>query len=71
MFTPLKGERQLVQACWDLSEPQTQEREVGSLLSAMDELGVKRGTLVTWLDETSPDSRIEVVPAWKWFLTED
>ena len=70
VLTPPRGQRRLIQACWDLSEPRTRQREVSSLLLAMDEIGVKRGTIVTWLDETSPDSRIEVVPAWRWLLTD-
>jgi predicted AAA+ superfamily ATPase len=36
----------------------------------MHELGLNRGTIVTWLEEGSVD-RIEIVPAWKWLLTRD
>ncbi len=35
--------RQLIQVCWDLEHFHTQEREVHSLLSAMNELEVNRG----------------------------
>ena len=64
------SERRLIQVCWDIHDPDTQKREVRALLSAMDELGVRRGTIVTWLDEDVSDKRIEIVPAWKWLLTE-
>ena len=65
-----KNKHRLVQVCWDIHDPDTQKREVGALLSAMDELGLKRGTIVTWLDEDVSDKRLEIVPAWKWLLTE-
>jgi len=55
---------------WDIHDPDTQKREVRALLSAMDELGVRRGTIITWLDEDVSDKRLEIVPAWKWLLTE-
>jgi predicted AAA+ superfamily ATPase len=61
--------RQLIQVCWTIRDPRTREREVGALLSGMEELGLKRGTLITWLDEESPDDRIDVVPAWRWLLS--
>ena len=35
--------RQLIQVCWDLEHSHTQEREVHSLLSTMNELEVNRG----------------------------
>jgi predicted AAA+ superfamily ATPase len=62
------GERQLIQVCWDLDQPQTRQREVAALLSAMDELQVPRGTLVTWLDAEASDERLSIVPAWQWLL---
>jgi len=65
-----RGEYRLIQVCWDIHDPDTQKREVGALLSAMDELGLKRGTIVTWLDEDLSDKRLEIVPAWKWLLAE-
>ena len=62
------GERHLIQVCWDLDQPQTRQREVAALLSAMDELQVQRGTIVTWLDADTPDDRLTIVPAWQWLL---
>lgn len=61
-------EHRLIQVCWGLANPPTRQREVTTLLSAMDELQVQRGTIVTWLDEDTSDDRIAIVPAWRWLL---
>jgi predicted AAA+ superfamily ATPase len=63
-----EDEARLVQVCWDIGDPQTRKREVQGLLQAMQEVGSKRGTIVTWLDEETPAEGIDVVPAWKWLL---
>jgi len=65
-----RSERRLVQVCWDIHDPVTQKREVNALLSAMQELGLSQGTIVTWLDEDVSDKRLDIVPAWKWLLAE-
>lgn len=65
-----KSERQLIQVCWEMSDPATQKREVNALLSAMNELGISRSTIVTWLDEDYSDRRIDIIPSWKWLLAE-
>ena len=62
-------ERQLIQVCWDISDPETKKREVAALLDAMKELGLRKGKIVTWLDEDLSDERIEILPAWKWLLS--
>lgn len=67
MLSGPKGERALLQVCWSLEDPDTREREA-SLLTAMKELKIRRGTIVTWMDEESTRDRIEVVPAWKWLV---
>src|SRR6266446_5630296 len=61
-------ERHLIQVCWALDQPQTRQREVAALLSAMDELQVPRGSIVTWLDADTSDDRLTIVPAWQWLL---
>jgi len=68
LFTKNKPGVRLIQVCWDINDPVTQKREVRTLLSGMQELGLNRGTIVTWLDEDMPDERIDIVPAWKWML---
>ncbi|RPI75723.1 MAG: ATP-binding protein, partial [Desulfobacteraceae bacterium] len=60
----------LIQVCWDLSAPKTRQRELQSLRKAMDELNLKSGTIISWMDEESPQDGIEIIPAWKWLLKE-
>jgi len=36
----------------------------------MKELGLSKGTIVTWLDEDVSDQRIDILPVWKWLLTD-
>ncbi|MCD4722088.1 MAG: ATP-binding protein [Desulfobacula sp.] len=59
---------ELIQVCWTMSDIKTFDREVKGLVSAMDELSVSSGTIVTWDDETVIDNTIKVVPVWKWLL---
>lgn len=65
-----KSKYQLIQVCWDMHDPVARKREARALLSAMGELGLNKGTIVTWLDEDMSDERLEIVPAWKWLLSE-
>jgi predicted AAA+ superfamily ATPase len=61
----------LFQACVSLREPETREREVGALQRAMEELGLKRARIITLYERKeikTPAGRIEVLPAWEWFL---
>jgi uncharacterized protein len=64
----ISGDVKLIQVCWGMSDNNTYEREIRGLKSAMDELSVPCGTIVTWDDEASPENGIEVVPVWKWLL---
>ena len=59
----------LIQACWDMTEQNTFNRELRGLQSAMQELAIDSGTIVTWDDETELAGNISVVPVWKWLLT--
>ena len=52
----------------NISQPETKQRELRSLQEAMEQLDLKRGTILTWLDEGSEDG-IEILPVWKWLLT--
>lgn len=65
----ISGETQLIQVCWEMSDKKTFARELHGLKSAMDELSLQTGTIVTWDDETVIDKRIKVIPVWKWLLT--
>jgi len=60
--------RRLIQVCWNMSDAETKRRELSALSKAMEELGVKHGTIVTWMDEGHEGEGIEIVPAWKWLV---
>ena len=65
----ITGTANLIQVCWDISNIRTFEREVRGLKSAMAELGMDSGTIVTWDDNSALDGEsINVVPVWKWLL---
>jgi len=65
----ISGEKKLIQISWNMSDKKTFSRELRGLKSAMNELSITSGTIVTWDDETSLDDNIGVVPAWKWLLS--
>ena len=65
------GSRALVQVCESLADPGTRKREVKGLRTAMTELRLRTGTIVTRdEEETVPvdGGAIEVVPAWRFLL---
>ncbi|MEI8138527.1 MAG: ATP-binding protein [bacterium] len=61
-----QDEAQLIQVCWSLRDEQTLAREVSSLKSAMNELKVTKGLIVTWMEEANPCAEITAIPFWKW-----
>lgn len=65
----ISGETQLIQVCWEMSDKKTFARELHGLKSAMDELSLQTGTIVTWDDETVIENKIKIIPIWKWLLT--
>ncbi len=68
---------QLIQVCFDVSDPKTKDREVRALINAGAETGCKNLLVLTydyealekheWFDNTAD---IRFVPAWKWLLDE-
>ena len=62
---PLTGEIKLIQVCWQMGDKKTFDREYRGLQSAMEELSVPSGTIVTWDDEARLDNYISAVPVWK------
>jgi len=65
----ISGAARLIQTCWEMSDKKTFERELLGLKSAMNEISLPTGSIVTWDDETVIDKRIKVIPIWKWLLT--
>ncbi len=58
----------LIQACWDMADQNTFNRELRGLQSSMKELSINSATIVTWDDEADLDGNISVIPVWKWLL---
>jgi len=73
-FLVIDGEqKQLIQVCETISDPDTRAREFAALLTAMQELGLDSAILLTAFEESTivqDHLRIEVIPAWKWMLSE-
>jgi len=64
---------QLIQVCWDISDPKTKGRELKSLLNASDEL--KCGNLLVITEDYEGEERakgrkVTFIPLWKWLLTD-
>jgi len=63
--------KKLIQVCWTLEDKKTKERELRSLMAAMDELKLKDGFILTYNEEDEIKMNkkiINVVPCWKWLL---
>lgn len=63
--------RELIQVCWDINNEKTKQRELRSLLKAMDEFDITEAVVIT--DEAGPTEeikgkKIKFVPLWKWLL---
>ena len=66
----ITGQRRLIQVAWDLSDASTVKREITALVNAAAETGIDSKMIITWDSESSMDDGIEVVPIWKWALSE-
>ncbi|MBI4812215.1 ATP-binding protein [Candidatus Falkowbacteria bacterium] len=63
--------KQLIQAAWTLADKKTKEREIKSLLAAMDELKLKEGLILTRDEEAEIKTKNKIIvvkPVWKWIL---
>ncbi len=63
--------KQLIQVCHDISGPDVKEREVKSLLKAMEEFKLKRGVVLTGDledEEIVGGRKVVFKPLWKWLL---
>jgi uncharacterized protein len=62
---------ELINVCYELNSLDTREREISSLLNAMNELKVEESFLLT-IDEEGEEivnnKKINILPVWKWLL---
>ncbi|MFH1257173.1 MAG: ATP-binding protein [Candidatus Diapherotrites archaeon] len=66
---------EIIQACYDLSEPETKKRELKALLNAGKEFNCKKLSIITF-DYTAEEThkfektkfKIKFIPLWKWLL---
>jgi predicted AAA+ superfamily ATPase len=64
----------LIQVSTDISDPDTKNREVNGMISAMENFGIDEGTVITsdnFGTETVSGRIIHYVPLWYWLLLED
>lgn len=62
----------VLQVCWNMSDPKTREREIRSLLKALDALNVTHGTIITETEtgeEIIKGKTISHVPITEWLLS--
>ena len=62
---------QLIQVCWDISDPKTKKRERDNLLSAMKHFDLDHGLILNGYYETVEkieSKTIRYVPLWQFFL---
>lgn len=72
-FVVKEGQKvtELIQVAWDVKEEATQMREERALLSALEELDVDEGIILTEDEERSIEKNgklIKYLPLWKWLL---
>jgi predicted AAA+ superfamily ATPase len=64
----------LIQVSTDISDPDTKNREVNGLISAMENFGIDEGTVITsdnFGTETVSGRIIHYVPLWYWLILEE
>jgi len=62
---------QLINACFDASDPDTRRREINGLLLAMEKSGQPQSLLLTWDEEnthTANGRTVQVKPLWRYLL---
>ena len=63
----------LIQVCYNISDTNTKEREIKSLLTASEELNCANLEIISWdyeSEEKHKGKTIKFVPLWKWLLEE-
>jgi predicted AAA+ superfamily ATPase len=66
----ITGRKRLIQVAWDMANERTINRETVALVNAAEETGIESKIIITWDTECIMDNGIEVVPIWKWALSE-
>ncbi len=72
-FIWFTGQAQLVQVCYDLSDPLTYRRETLALEQAMTELSVNESVIISCSERKevkTPAGSIRIIPAQEWLLTD-
>jgi len=72
LLNPMKPN--LFQVCYDLSNPETRNREISSLTACMEEFGRQEGMILTKNEEELikvGKFRIRILPVWKFILSRD
>ncbi len=66
-----KKELQAIQVCYDLSKPETKEKEIRALLETLEKFKLNKGLVITEdyeAEEQIKNKKIEFIPLWKWLL---
>ena len=66
--------KQLIQVCWDMKEKNTLNRELDGIREAAAVTGCHKMTIITHDQEEIVQDKsgtIIILPAWKWFLTQE
>lgn len=61
----------LIQVCWNLDAPETKNREIKSLLKALEEFKLSSGLVITEdyeAEENIRGKKIDYIPLWKWLI---
>jgi hypothetical protein len=62
---------QAINVCWDLSDPKTRQREIDSLMEAMDTYNLRKGSIITFDTEDVfkiSGKEIKMIPFYKFCL---
>jgi hypothetical protein len=70
-FLWFTNQPQLLQVCYDLSDPSTYKRETSALEVAMQELSISSSAIISYNQSNkikTPTGVIDVIPAWEWLM---
>ena len=59
------------QVCYNLSDPETRQREMKALVKCTEELGLNEATIITYNEtgsEQYKNTHITIIPLWKFLL---